>query len=591
MAAASEWNDEGQEQWNAEREAEQKHLQDVRKRRRSLQAEIESMKRQYQRDAAPTKKKKPQRTSPATQFLWRKEMEARSAATAAARQELFLAPEKAGRAVGDELWTLTQRDLTEHLDSQTNAKRWSFRDRDGLGPYRCAYASNGRTLAFVSEMGHAAVLNLKKRKLMAETQFRTLVRDITFCHDDRLIVLAEKKYACMYSMQWVELHKMAHHTFPTRLAFLPWHFLICSVNTFGDVVWQDISTGNLAARRNMQEGATHVLTRNPWNSVLVTGHRRGTVQMWSPGVDTYLAKVKVSSSALTGVAIDLLGRNMVTTTANGAVKVWDLRNYKEIHAYRSPTPVVDVKISQTTMVGLAYPNYVEFWKGLLGPEKQEMPYMMHSTKRREITNLEFCPYEDVVGLGLNNGFQSIIIPGVGEPNIDSNLPNPLETAKQKNERPVKMLLDKLPPESIMLDPESIGVVMKSKTDEKLKDLAQRQRKVTKEIIAQWAPEEVLEEPPSEDSEAAPDEMGTVDAQRAGKGPSKRKKRVKQKSIDKKKKNYDWEKVKKAQRQQQQCLDAKQAAAADKPVEEEPVPGGAMDRFFAAWRKQRQASSR
>lgn len=58
-------------------------------------------------------------------------------------------------------------------------------------------------------------------------------------------------------------------------------------------------------------------------------------------------------------------------------------------------------------------------------------------------------------------------------------------------------------------------------------LVHQQRKVTKEIIAQRAAE-VLEERPSDDSEAAPEEAGTVDAKRGARGTKKKKKRVKQK---------------------------------------------------------------
>ncbi|KAF5725633.1 putative U3 small nucleolar RNA-associated protein 7 [Tripterygium wilfordii] len=64
------------------------------------------------------------------------------------------------------------------------------------------------------------------------------------------------------------------------------------------------------------------------------------------------------------------------------------------------------------------------------------------------------------------GWSSILIPGSGEPNFDSWVANPFETPKRRREKEVHSLLDKLPPETIMLDPSKIGTVKPSKRKEK-----------------------------------------------------------------------------------------------------------------------------
>jgi len=56
------------------------------------------------------------------------------------------------------------------------------------------------------------------------------------------------------------------------------------------------------------------------------------------------------------------------------------------------------------------------------------------------------------------GVSSLVIPGAGEPNFDSFVANPFITNKQRREQEVHQLLDKLPPDTIMLDLDSISLL-------------------------------------------------------------------------------------------------------------------------------------
>jgi BING4CT (NUC141) domain len=52
----------------------------------------------------------------------------------------------------------------------------------------------------------------------------------------------------------------------------------------------------------------------------------------------------------------------------------------------------------------------------------------------------------------------MLVPGAGEPNYDSYVADPFQSYKARREQEVAQLLDKLPPESITLDPSSVAAV-------------------------------------------------------------------------------------------------------------------------------------
>lgn len=47
--------------------------------------------------------------------------------------------------------------------------------------------------------------------------------------------------------------------------------------------------------------------------------------------------------------------------------------------------------------------------------------------------MKFTPFEDFLGLSLDEGFSNILIPGAGDPNFDSYENNPYITKKQASE--------------------------------------------------------------------------------------------------------------------------------------------------------------
>ena len=131
-----------------------------------------------------------------------------------------------------------------------------------------------------------------------------------------------------------------------------------------------------------------------------------------------------------------------------------MRTYEALYDYAVPLPVRALALSQTNLLALGIGARVQVWNGVFA-RKVEEPYMKIPIPGHRLENMDFRPFEDQLLLGFDNGLQSCIVPGAGEPNIDTYELNPFETKKQRRERNVQKLLDKIQPEQIVLDPDSI----------------------------------------------------------------------------------------------------------------------------------------
>ncbi len=77
---------------------------------------------------------------------------------------------------------------------------------------------------------------------------------------------------------------------------------------------------------------------------------------------------------------------------------------------------------------------------------------------QKIFDFNFIPFEDFAGLTFSNGFQNILVPESGSKDYDTFENNISLNRKQIRENTVRKLLEKLPIETINLDPYLIGQI-------------------------------------------------------------------------------------------------------------------------------------
>lgn len=359
-------------------------------------------------------------------------------------------------------YKVRQADIQSDVGVETAKKGFEL-TLGGLGPYTHDYTRNGKDLLLAGRKGHVATMDWRSGKLGCELQLGETVRDAKWLHNNQYFAVAQKRNVYIYDHRGVEIHNLDQHVEVTNMEFLPYHFLLATIGNAGWLKWQDTSTGKLVMQTGTKQGTPTAFGQNPYNAILHVGHQNGTVSLWSPNSTTPLAKMLCHRGPVRSLAMDREGRYMVSTGQDSKMAVWDVRNFKPVHEYFLRRPGSSVSISDRNLTAMSWGTQTTVWRDLFSKHRSDVdqvkvqsPYMAWGGEGQNIERVRWCPFEDVLGIGHDQGFSSIIVPGAGEPNFDALELNPYENAKQRQEGEVKSLLNKLQPEMISLNPDFIG---------------------------------------------------------------------------------------------------------------------------------------
>ncbi|RMX67985.1 hypothetical protein DD238_000114 [Peronospora effusa] len=398
------------------------------------------------------------------------------AAESAAKSEILL-PDQVGflEAEGlEKTYKVTQKQLADNVDLNTARKIFSL-DLPEYGSYRVKYTRNGRNMLLSSQKGHFAQMDALRMKLTCEFQANDLVRDISFLHNDSLFAAAQKKHVYIYDNTGAEAHCIRTIPEPRKMEFLPYHFLLSTVSGNGLLSYHDVTEGKKVSTHRTKQGLCDTMALNPWNAVVNLGHASGIVTLWTPNMSDAVVKMQCHQGPIRSMGIDSSGKYLVTAGADRKVKVFDLRKYQELNSYYLTAAANTMSVSQRGLVAVGFGPNVHVLKAAFLSSSPIKPYMTYQIPGSMISSVAFRPFEDVLGVGHAKGFNSVVIPGAGEPNFDTYEANPYENHKQRDESEVRSLLEKIRPEMITLDPNAIGRVDMDPAEEQERKIHQMQR--------------------------------------------------------------------------------------------------------------------
>lgn len=346
----------------------------------------------------------------------------------------------------------TQKEIVKNVDITAATKHFNL--NLDFGPYRMRYTKNGRHLLIGGKMGHVAAFDWVTKRLHCEMNVMEEVTDVTWLHLETMFAVAQKNWVYFYDNQGTELHCIKQMHRATRLEFLPYHFLVASGNDTGYLCWLDVTVGEVVAGYHTKHGPVRMMAQNPFNGVLCLGGSQGVVTMWSPTIREPLAKILCHPTPLKAIAVDPKGTFLATSGLEKSVKIWDIRALSgPVVEYKLRAPANELALSQKGLLALGMENVCEIYKR---PNiiSTNAPYLRHLCGGI-INGMQFCPYEDVLGVSTRKGFTSLLVPGSGEPNFDSYEDNPYQSKSQRKENEIHKLLDKIPPEFIKLNPDEV----------------------------------------------------------------------------------------------------------------------------------------
>lgn len=132
------------------------------------------------------------------------------------------------------------------------------------------------------------------------------------------------------------------------------------------------------------------------------------------------------------MAVTKDGKYMATSGLDHLLNIWDLRTYKQVKSIKLKAGASNLTFSDKNFLAASLRNEVvifkddilnkgEIYEGMTESDNEENivevygennVYLKNRINNVSIQNLQFCPFEDVLGIGHGKGISSILVPGM-----------------------------------------------------------------------------------------------------------------------------------------------------------------------------------
>ncbi|ELQ75269.1 WD40-repeat-containing subunit of the 18S rRNA processing complex, partial [Trachipleistophora hominis] len=316
----------------------------------------------------------------------------------------------------------TQKFIRKNVACSVKEKAFSLDLEEDC--WKSSYSLDGRHIILHSRSVVAA-FDCKTLNVFFERTLRNIETSI-FLHNEQYCAIASDTLF-IYNKNGLEVHHLSHERNVRQMVYLPHHFLLVTLSDQPFIRYLDTSMGKEVAKLYIKEPSCGALSRRDDGIVLVGG-TRGVVRFFSPNAKEPLCSLLVNSSKISSIAVKK--NNFVCSSLQGT-NFYDFRNLNE-PVYRLPK---SENVSLSHVLAMSYKNRITTF--LNGTEYVKETY-------QSINSIEFAPYEDILAVGTKNGLSHMIVPGAGDPNIDFYEDSPFLTKKQRREREIKKLMEKIP---------------------------------------------------------------------------------------------------------------------------------------------------
>lgn len=103
---------------------------------------------------------------------------------------------------------------------------------------------------------------------------------------------------------------------------------------------------------------------------------------------------------------------MVSTGQDSKMAVWDIRQFRVVNEYFTRQPASSVAISDRGITAVGWGTHTTMWQGLFTKHaaeqtKVQSPYLTWGGEGRRVERVRWCPLEDVLGIGHDEGFRFV----------------------------------------------------------------------------------------------------------------------------------------------------------------------------------------